>query len=113
MIRWVVKLSEVYLSLMADCMKKDILQNHVIYADETHVLVSKNVWNATIIYFIAETDNANKLNPYEYFKHLLNETKKHIDDISFDFMEDLLPWSDSLPDSYRNRQDEKNMDIQK
>lgn len=41
MAHWFVKLSEVYFSLMADCIKKEILQNRVIHADETPVRVSK------------------------------------------------------------------------
>ena len=42
MAHWVVKLSEVYLSLMADRLKKELLQGRVIHADETPVRVSKD-----------------------------------------------------------------------
>lgn len=59
---------------------------------------------SAIIYSLAETAKANELNPYEYFKYLLEETMVHIDDTSLDFLEDLLPWSRALPDKCRSRQ---------
>lgn len=51
-----------------------------------------------MIYSIGETANANELNIYQYFKHLLTEILKHMDDTSLDFLDDLLPWSKQLPD---------------
>ena len=38
---------------------------------------------------------------YEYLKHLLTEIPKHMDDTSLDFMDDLLPWSENLPEECR------------
>lgn len=67
---------------------------------------------SAIIYSLAETAKANDLNPYEYFKYLLDETMKHMDDTSLDFLEDLLPWSESLPDKCRSRQNESDTDTQ-
>lgn len=52
---------------------------------------------SAMIYSIAETAKANKLNPYNYFKYLLEESPRHMDDHGVDFCEDLLPWSDKLP----------------
>lgn len=56
---------------------------------------------SAIIYSIAETAKANNLKPYDYFEHLLTEIPKHMDDTDRSFCEDLLPWSDKLPDNCR------------
>jgi len=56
---------------------------------------------SAIIYSIAETAKANNLKPYQYFKHLLEEIPKHMDETSLDFLDDLLPWADSLPEECR------------
>ena len=50
------------------------------------------------IYSLVETAKANKLKIYEYLKHLLTEIPKHMNDTSMDFLEDLLPWSEKLPE---------------
>lgn len=52
---------------------------------------------SAMVYSIAETAKANNLKPYNYFEYLLTEIPKHMDEHSFDFCEDLLPWSDKLP----------------
>ena len=57
--------------------------------------------SSAIIYSIAETAKANNLKPYEYFEYLLTEIPKHKDDISNDFLKDLLPWSEALPEHIR------------
>ena len=56
---------------------------------------------SAIIYSIAETAKANNLKPYEYFEHLLTEIPKHMDDSDRLFLDDLLPWSEKLPDAVR------------
>ena len=48
------------------------------------------------IYSLVETAKANQLKIYEYLKHLLTEIPKHMDDTGMDFLEDLLPWSDTI-----------------
>ena len=53
---------------------------------------------SAVIYSLVETTKANNLKIYEYLKHLLTEIPKHIDDTSMDFLEDLLPWSEKLPE---------------
>ena len=53
--------------------------------------------DSAIVYSIVETAKANGLVPYEYFKYLLTEIPKHVDGKSTDFLDDLLPWSDTLP----------------
>lgn len=49
-----------------------------------------------MLYSIAETAKANKLKPYEYFKHALNEILIHQDEPVESYINDLLPWSDKL-----------------
>lgn len=56
---------------------------------------------SAIIYSIAETAKANNLKPYDYFEYLLTEIPKHMDDSNLDFCEDLLPWSEKLPENCR------------
>ncbi len=54
---------------------------------------------SAVLYSLVETAKANQLRPYDYFKHLLEEIPKHMDDHDFNFLEDLMPWSDKLPES--------------
>ena len=56
---------------------------------------------SAIIYSISETAKANVLKPYEYFEYLLTEIPKHQDESSTDFLADLLPWSEKLPEYIR------------
>ena len=57
--------------------------------------------SSDIIYSIAETAKANNLKPYEYFEYLLTEIPKHMDDTDRSFLDDLLPWSEKLPENIR------------
>ncbi len=57
--------------------------------------------SSAIIYSIAETAKANKLKPYDYFEYLLTEIPKHLDVPDSSFLDDLLPWSPSLPENCR------------
>ena len=57
--------------------------------------------SSAIIYSIAETAKANNLKPYEYFEYLLTEIPKHIDDTDRSFLDELVPWSEKLPESIR------------
>lgn len=56
---------------------------------------------SAIIYSIAETAKANNLKPYDYFEHLLTVMPEHMDDKNTDFLQDLLPWSEKLPENCR------------
>ena len=56
---------------------------------------------SAMIYSIAETAKANNLKPYDYFEHLLEEIPKHMEDTDRNFLENLLPWSDKLPEHIR------------
>ncbi len=56
---------------------------------------------SAIIYSISETAKLNNLNPYYYFNHLLTELPKMADtegNIAKNLLDDLLPWSDKLPE---------------
>jgi transposase len=57
---------------------------------------------SAMIYSITETAKANKLNPYKYLNHLLSVIPKHMDDKNLGFLEDLLPWSENLPEECHN-----------
>lgn len=65
--------------------------------------------SSAIIYSIAETAKANNLKPYEYFEYLLTEISKHREDKDRSFLEDLLPWSDKLPENIRKPQKQESM----
>ena len=60
--------------------------------------------SSAIIYSIAETAKANNLKPFDYFEYLLTEIPKHVDDKNTDFLAELLPWSDMLPENIRKPQ---------
>ena len=60
--------------------------------------------SSAIIYSIAETAKANNLKPYEYFEYLLTEIPKHMDDTDNKFLDNLLPWSETLPANIRKPQ---------
>lgn len=55
------------------------------------------------IYSLVETAKAKNLKIYEYLKHLLTEIPKHMDETNMDFLEDLLPWSEKLPEECRKK----------
>ena len=55
------------------------------------------------IYSLVETAKANNLKIYEYLKYLLTEIPKHMDDTNMDFLEELLPWSEKLPEECRKK----------
>ena len=60
--------------------------------------------SSAIIYSITETAKANNLKPYNYLEYLLTVIPEHMDDHDTSFCEDLLPWSDQLPDDCRKPQ---------
>ena len=57
--------------------------------------------SSAILYSIAETAKANNLKTFDYFEYLLTEIPKHADDQNTDFLEELLPWSKTLPEHIR------------
>lgn len=61
--------------------------------------------SSAMLYSLAETAKANGLKPYEYFKYLLEEIPKHMEETSTEFLEDLLPWSKVLPERCRKTEE--------
>lgn len=67
-----------------------------------HIIASRRGARASaILYSLAETSKANGLKPYEYFKYLLESMLTHLDDKPSDYIDDLLPWSEKLPEYCR------------
>ena len=67
-----------------------------------HIISSKRGARASaILYSLAETSKANGLKPYEYFKYVLEQMLEHLDDKPADYIANLLPWSDKIPDDCR------------
>ena len=59
--------------------------------------------SSAIIYSIAETERVNNLKLYDYFMYLFEEIPKHMDQEDRTFLEDLLPWSEKLPEEIRKQ----------
>ena len=53
---------------------------------------------ATLTFGGYETAKANRLKPYEYFRYLLEELPKHGELEELSYVEQLLPWSETLPE---------------
>lgn len=62
---------------------------------------------SAVWYSLAETAKANHLKPYEYFKYLLEEIPKHGEFEDPAYLDDLLPWSENLPERCRKPQEKK------
>ena len=60
--------------------------------------------SSAILYSITETAKANNLKPYDYVEYLLEEIPKHMDGSSLAFLDELMPWSESLPEHIRKSQ---------
>ena len=64
-----------------------------------HVIDSiKGAQASAIVYSIVETAKANNLKPYEYLQHLLSVMMVHMYDADTAYLDDLMPWSENLPD---------------
>lgn len=58
---------------------------------------------SAIIYSITETAKANNLNPSQYLEHVLTVLKDHQDDREYSFIDDILSWSEKLPEICRSK----------
>ncbi|MEG0711576.1 MAG: IS66 family transposase [Niameybacter sp.] len=56
---------------------------------------------SAIIYSIIETAKANNLRPYDYLKYVLEVMPQYMNGTDHTFIQNLLPWSDTLPDTCR------------
>ena len=50
------------------------------------------------MYSIAETARANGLKPFEYCQYLLEQILEHDEDPPEEYLDDLMPWSDKIPE---------------
>lgn len=57
-----------------------------------------------LIYGIVETCKANDIKIYDYLEHVLTVMPEHMDDTNTDFLDDLLPWSENLPEKLKKKQ---------
>ena len=53
---------------------------------------------SALVYSIVETAKENGVNPFRYLEFLLTEMMEHEEDTDYCFIDDLLPWSGSIPD---------------
>ena len=53
--------------------------------------------------FVTEIALINGLKPYEYFKYLFEQLLESENNITDDFIDTLLPWSDKLPEELKNK----------
>lgn len=58
---------------------------------------------SAIIYSITETAKANNLNPFRYLEYILTVLKDHQEDKEYSFIDDILPWSEKLPETCRSK----------
>ena len=80
-------------------------QKFCVWKKNWQISAIKNGAEASgILYSIAETARANGLRPYYYFKHVLETMIPHMDDKTTDFLEELMPWSESLPEVCRSKE---------
>ena len=65
-----------------------------------HIIDSKKGAKASaILYSIAETAKANGLNPFDYFKFLMEQLKEYPrNDVPEEELKKLMPWSETPPD---------------
>ena len=54
-----------------------------------------------MLYSITETAKANGLKPYEYLTYVFEQFLLHANDEVSSYISDLVPWSETIPDSCR------------
>ncbi len=94
-------LKKFYTFLFVDCPYVSVRKEMETKNLAVYVTLGYDVNGIKDIYSIAETAKANNLKPYDYFEYLLTEIPKHLDDTDHSFLDNLLPWSPSLPANCR------------
>jgi len=61
---------------------------------------------SAMLYSIVETCKANDIKIYEYLEHILTEIPKYVDGKDDSFLNDMLPWSEKLPEKCRKKKTE-------
>ena len=75
-----------------------IIKNKQIWFDK----IAQGAKASAMYYSIVESTKANDLNPYEYFKYLMEQLKEYLrNNVPKERLMELMPWSDSLPDCCR------------
>lgn len=64
---------------------------------------ARGAQTSAMLYSIVESAKENDLNIYRYIRHLLTEIPLHMDETNLDFLDDLTPWSDKLPNECRKQ----------
>ena len=59
--------------------------------------------SSAIIDSIVETAKANNLKVYEYINHILSVLPEHMEDTDYSFIDDLLPWSEKIPEECKKQ----------
>ncbi len=87
---------------MSNNAAKQSIRNFIVGRKNCQVIDTvSGAESSVMLYGLAETEKANNLKPYECFRHLLEEIPKHMDDHNLEFIEELIPWSESLPELCR------------
>ena len=82
------------------------LDNNATEGSLRSLCLHKHAWKliaSAIIYNITETAKANNLNPFRYLEYILTVMKDHQEDTDYRFMEELLPWSEQLPEICKSK----------
>lgn len=89
------------------------LDNNATEASLRSFCLHKHTWRlidtiegakaSAIIYSITETAKVNNLNPFRYLEYLLGKLVEHQDDTNDSFLNNLLPWSEKLPEICRSQ----------
>ena len=67
-----------------------------------HIIsTKKGAQSSAVLYSIAETARANGLKPFEYCQYLLEQILEHDEDPPEEYLDDLMPWSDNIPEYCR------------
>ena len=82
-----------------------IIKKFCVGKHSLHTIDSKKGAKASaFLYSIAETAKANGLNPFEYFKFLMEQLKEYPrNDVPEEDLKKLMPWSETLPDCCKQR----------
>lgn len=67
-----------------------------------HIIATKKgAQSSAVLYSIAETARANGLKPFEYCQYLLEQILEHVEDPPEEYLDDIMPWSDKIPEHCR------------
>lgn len=77
------------------------LDNNATEGSLRSFCLHKHAWK--LIDSITETAKANNLNPFRYLEYILTVMKEHQEDTDYRFMEELLPWSEQLPEICKSK----------